>query len=372
MLPKDDIRTIKQKCSQIKYRNQPKCENCLRTSFDDVDPETFRLKPCDECRLAFFCSPECLAEEFEQHKSKQCANLREAGACELIRVRHTKETGETMIQLPTESPRDTYRPLHTAHDWKEYFENFAEHPLGKFINKNFSPADDDAMSLRACRLLKVAVDTSSLILTILAGLESEIPDLASRTEFTIHVVGADDQELRRGRMTEELYHLLPKLQALVIGYVGPDVGPSRGNTTNLLDFQCCPECQKMGRSPRQAFLANDLYHDFVKSELFAKYPPDLIVAFQSGHAQVSSWQPTLNSILDLGVPAVFTTYNKQEALDEEQSLDEMGAHFSRRLAENPWRGVLPMFDMFVEQYDVFYCNYYWYIVKGRISGRVDS
>lgn len=211
------------------------------------------------------------------------------------------------------------------------------------------------------------MDSSSLILTILAGLESEIPGLASRTKLTIHIIGADDQEIRRARMPEDLYHLLPKLQHLVVGYVGPDVGSAHGNTTKLLEFECCPKCQSMGRSPRQAFLADDLYHDFAESDLFAKYPPDLIIAPNSGHAesQVQRWQPTLQCILELGVPAVFTTYNKKEAVDEEQSFDKMGAHFSRRLAENPWRGVLPKFDMFMERYDVFYFNYYWYIVKGR-------
>ena len=283
-----------------------------------------------------------------------------------------KDSGEAMIQLPTESPRATYKPLHTVHGWKDYFEHLSESPLGNFIKSDFSPADDDQMSVRTCRFLKIAVDTSSLILTMLAGLESELPDLASRTKLTIHVLGADHQELQRARMTEELYHLLPNLNSLVIGYVGPDVGQDHGNTRKILEFDCCPTCQSMDRSPRQAFLANDLYHDFVKSKLFAKYPPDLIITYQSGHAQVSSWQPTLHTILDLGVPAVFTTYNEQEALDEERSFDEMGAHFSRRPAENPWRGVLPMFDLFVGRYDVYYCNYYWYIVKGRVSGGISS
>lgn len=278
------------------------------------------------------------------------------------------KTGETTIQLPSESPRQTYKPLYTAQTWKDYFENISESPYAQFITNDFSPANDYEVSLRACRFLKVGVDSSSPILTILAGLEAEIPDLASRAKLTIHVVGADDQEIRRVRMTEELYHLLPKLQALVVGYVGPDVGTTRGDISKLLEFDCCPKCQLMDRSPRQAFLANNLYHDFVKSELFAKYPPDLIVAFHSGHAQVSRWQPTLQSILDVGIPAIFTTYNKQEALDEEQSFDEMGAHFSRRLTENPWRGVFPMFDVFVGQYDVYYLNYYWYIVKGRTQG----
>ncbi len=77
--------------------------------------------------------------------------------------------------------------------------------------------------------------------------------------------------------------------------------------------------------------------------MFAKYPPDLVVALHSGHAEseVQTWLPTLQCLLDLGVSAVFTTYNKQEAMDEEKIFDGMGAQFSKRLAENLWRGVLP-------------------------------
>ena len=126
----------------------------------------------------------------------------------------------------------------------------------------------------------------------------------------------------------------------------------------------------MGGSPRQAFLADDPYHNFAKSELFGKYPPDLIVAFNSDHAEseVQRWQPTLKCILDLGVPAVFTTDNKSEAIGEGKIFDGIGAHFSRRPAENPWRGVLAQLENFMERYDVYYSNYYWYIVKGRTRG----
>lgn len=346
---------------------QPKCENCLRTPFDHVASETFLLTPCDNCKLAFFCSPSCRAESLEQHKRKQCFSLKDAGACELVKMDHLKETGEPVIQLPTQSPHRTYKPLHTAQNWKEYFQDISTSPFAEFITEDFSPAKDDKVFLHACRFLKVAVDSSSFILTILAGLESEIPNLASCTKLTIHIVGAGWEEIRRGTMTEELYHLLPKIERLVIGYVGPDVGSTSGSTTQLLDFECCPECQKMGRSPRQAFLANDLYHDFAKSDLFANYPPDLVVALHSGHAEseVQRWQPTLKRILDLDVPALFTTYNNKEAVEEEHIFESLGAHFSKRLAENPWRGVLPKFDMFMDRHDVYYFNYYWYIVKGR-------
>lgn len=59
-------------------------------------------------------------------------------------------------------------------------------------------------------------------------------------------------------------------------------------------------------------------------------------------------------------------------MDEERVFNDLGAHFSKRPAENPWRGVLPKFDMFMERYDVYYFNYYWYIVKGRTHERGDS
>lgn len=355
-----------EKLKGIELRSQPKCETCLRTPFDNVDPKTFRLMPCDDCKLAFFCSPTCRVEGLEQHQQKQCSSLQDVGACELIKMDHIKETGEAMIQLPTENPRLTYKPLHTAQSWKNYYEDISDSPFARFITEDFSPAKDDKACLQACRFLKVAVDSSSFILTIVAGLESEIPDLTSRTKLTIHIVGADHQEIRRARMTEDLYHLLPKLQSLVVGYVGPDVGSAHGDTTKLLDFECCPQCQKMGRSPRQAFMADDLYHEFSKSDLFTKYPPDLVVAFHSGHAesQVQRWRPTLQCILDLGVPTLFTTYNKTEAVEEEEVFESMGAHFSKRMAENPWRGVFPRFDMFMDRYDVYYFNYYWYIVRG--------
>lgn len=355
--------------SQVGHRHQPKCETCLRTPFDMVDTGTFRLKPCDDCRLAFFCSPGCRAEGLGQHRVKQCSTLEDAGACEILGLEHIKETGEAMIQLPSEIPRHTYKPLHTAQNWKDYFEYISESPFARSITRDFSPANDDKATLQMCRFLKVAVDSSSPVLTILAGLESELSDLVSRTKLTIHVVGADFQDICRARMMEEFYHLLPKLRSLVVGYVGPDVGSILGDTTKLLDFECCSECQRVGRSPRQAFRANARYHDFTKSNLFAKYPPELIVALHSGHAksEIKRWRPTLQCILNLAVPAVFTTYNQKDALDEERVLNTIGARFSRRPAENPWRGVLPKFDSFMDRYDVYYVNYYWYIIKGRIQ-----
>ena len=92
-----------------------------------------------------------------------------------------------------------------------------------------------------------------------------------------------------------------------------------------------------------------------------------MVALHSAHAEseIQKWLPTLQCLLDLGVSTVLTTYNKQEAVDEEQICDDIGAHFSKRLAEYLWREVLPKFETFMYRYDVYYSDYYWYIIKGK-------
>ena len=53
---------------------------------------------------------------------------------------------------------------------------------------------------------------------------------------------------------------------------------------------------------------------------------DLMIAFHSGHLEpeTSTWRSTLERILDLGIPALFTTYNKHEPIEEEKAFDEMG------------------------------------------------
>ncbi|MCJ1456290.1 hypothetical protein MMC28_006650 [Mycoblastus sanguinarius] len=345
---------------------QPYCENCFLTPSDNEDHEYRPFNPCQECRLAFFCSDKCLSSGFHEHRRKQCADFQEQGAFEIMEIGHQKRSGEVRLMLPTMRPRNTYKALSTAHSWRQYFQDISGNSLGQCITDDFGPADNDSECLHLGRVLKVAAQASSFILTVLAGLEAEIPDLATRKHLTIHVVGASNIEIEIQRMNEELLHLLPKLQDLIVGYIGPDF-PSEGEGSNhLMDIECCPECTSSGRT-RRIFVKRRLYHDVVHSQLLAQNPPDLLVAFNSGHAEseTKSWAPMLKFILDSGVPAIFTTYNEYEAIQEEQVLDKMGAHFSKRRSKNPWGGVRPYFDTFMERYEKYYQNNYWYIVKGR-------
>ncbi|KAK3176719.1 hypothetical protein OEA41_008044 [Lepraria neglecta] len=164
-------------------------------------------------------------------------------------------------------------------NWKEYFDDISDSPLAAYITNDFQPVFNDEYSLNKCRFVKVAVKSSTYIL---AGLEHEFPDVPSRKSLTVHIVGADEQETFTAMMAEELLHLLPNLNSLTVGYIGPDAIENPTTQTELLDVERCPTCQQMGRPRRKVFVAGGLYHDFAQSELFRRHPPDLIVAFHSG------------------------------------------------------------------------------------------
>ena len=172
-----------------------------------------------------------------------------------------------MIQLPTQQPRRTYIPLSTAKTWEAYFENISDKSESQCITDEFFLVPGDPHNKKVCRILKLSTNASTNALTLLAGLEATFPDLTTRTCLTIHIVGDNLQELLVQRLNEELLHLLPNLQTLVVGYIEPDM-PSKSNGDELEDFGCCPACTGANRT-RSIFMKHDLYHDFTKTRLFA-------------------------------------------------------------------------------------------------------
>ena len=274
-------------------------------------------------------------------------------------MRYNQVTGEDLIQITSKSPRYPYKPLHSMPTWKEYFEDLSR-SIRSVLTQVYCPAPDEMESVYIRVFKKAFAESSSPLLTILAALESELLDLASRTKLTIHMVSADELDTRRAStMMQESCHFFPKLQWLVVGCVGPNIRRIEWNVGRIRESCDCFSCQRVNRS-QSRFPADEHYHDFAKSDLFVKYPPDLIVAFHTGHGEphaLIDWQPTLHCILDLGVPAVFTTCSEKEAWDEEQSFNNMKAHFSKRPAENPWRGNVPKINLSMVSYDKSHCNY---------------
>ena len=352
--------------SQRAIQFQPFCEQCFRTTFDNQDREYQKLIMCEDCQVTFFCSESCQSASFDKHKQQQCSDLQEFVACEYTKTKLIRETGDLGVTMPTRTPRTSHVPLKTLSSWKDYFV-FSDNPLASAVNDSCQPVEQDMKTVHISRVLKIATDSSSYYLTILAGLESAIPDLASRATLTLHLLGPSMEEVKTLPLSEEMLHLLPNLKTLILGFVGPDFPAIEDESKGLQKIECCPECILAGRT-RQIFYSRSLYHDFhAKNPRAVEHPPDMLVAFNSGHedSDWDSWQPTLRTILDMGKPAVFTTYNRQEALQEASVFETTDADFIVKPEENLWKGLLPHLDSFEARYDRFYLNAWWYVVKGK-------
>ena len=285
--------------------------------------------------------------------------------CEYMLIKNIEVEGHNAVQLPTMKPRRTYKPLSTAQGWYEYFKDFNGTDAINCVKPDFTPSESERNNGFACTMLKLATDSSSTVLTALAALELTIPDLSQRDRLTVHMLGSTARDLMILRLNEEFLHLLPKLQLITVGYIGPDV-PMNKESIQLIPNECCPQCTAACRK-RQCFLRTCLYHECDEASLFPEYSPDLIVACNSGHSdeETESWRPTLERILESNIPAVFTTYNEQEATDEQIVLGRMGARFVQTGNKNRWHGLVPKVENFGARYEVFYHNHFNYIVKGK-------
>lgn len=67
----------------------------------------------------------------------------------------------------------------------------------------------------------------------------------------------------------------------------------------------------------------------------------------------------------MGTPAVFTAYNRQEAVAGAEKLDGLGAAFTLRPEENKWKDLMPYPETFAKRYEIYYKNFWWYLVKGQ-------
>ncbi|KAF7305501.1 MYND-type domain-containing protein [Mycena chlorophos] len=328
----------------------PRCQVCFRTPFHD---KQHTLKSCGDCKLAWWCSPECEKVFPAYHTKAQCETL-----C-LVRATDT-------VMLPTEYTQPAYVPPSSLSGWNDYharnmphFNDFAASVAAEFV-----PVHPDAV--RAVKHL--AIDTASIVLTLLAALEKTLPDLRTRKTLCIHMVGAEALEPLSQRMTEELLHYIPALRAVTIAYVGPNLVmyEDESDTRNL----ACQDCAPRGRR-RFSIRRNTTYHEFAKTPAYrANSPPDLVAGFNTGMGEVDSalWAPSIRFILKTGVPAVFTAYSSPEAMHDTLFLTRLGAKFVLPAETNVWRGVIPSPSVRYEQHGTeHFLNHYWMIVKGSES-----
>jgi hypothetical protein len=187
-------------------------------------------------------------------------------------------------------------------------------------------------------------------------------------ELVVHIVGAGAYELPATCVWEEISHCLPHIQKLTVEFVGPEVClviPSKEYPTRPID-EVCPDCTVKGRQ-RLFGMYGYTYHEYAQ-----KYntTPNLIVAFNTGmhECETESWKTSLKTILDMEVPAFFTSYEESEAIKDFALLESIDANILQESLElNPFQDALvsvePVSDGRVDKF--FSQNMYGVLFCGR-------
>ena len=217
------------------------------------------------------------------------------------------------------------------------------------------------------------------------GISHFLDKAQEKQDLIIQVVGASTYETPATHVWEEIQHCLPEIQSLAVLFVGPEACSSIKQPCcelPLFSTGCCPECEKLGRTRYYGNYAYT-YHEYANKYLekekkkhskHAHATPDLIVAFNSGIHEVDteSWKTTLRYILDMNAPSYFTSYSKEEAIQDWEiisSLDANILHEDECPKLNPFADMQPVIESPPSKaagIDEFYsCNMYGVLFQGR-------
>lgn len=272
--------------------------------------------------------------------------------------------------MPTGEPRTTYLPLSAAKSWLDYFTIISDKPMliGR-LSSNLEAIDEASpRDAETAAAMRAATDKSTMILTILAALEVVFTDLGTKESLNLHLIGAMAKEMDALPLFEELLHLLPNLRNIHCSFIGPEMpslisdGEDPGKRITL---DCCPPCANINRT-RSMSMHKSSYHEFTASSGYT--PPDLAVAFHTGHSQeaLESWYPTIRLLSQVPFPTVFTTFNKKEMEEETEILSRLNVNFLVKGAANQWKGMRPLLEVAEEEENGrYFNNEYWYVIGGK-------
>ncbi|KAL7531533.1 hypothetical protein ACHAWF_003808 [Thalassiosira exigua] len=327
----------------------PCCSICEKSDYDfNADPSDW--KSCPKCNYGWCCSADHYGEYQPEHTTELYDKYIRTTKFDRFWYNHTDNRGDR-FQFAPEDARTSPMNSFPA-NWDEYFKMRCpmEYSMRKQLPYEFFPT--------ATFLLSQPV-------TCLYGMYQHDQDFfKSAKELTIHVVGAASGfECEGGGPTcvwEEILHCLPSLKLLNVLLIGPEVGITR----SLDKMESCPDCIAKGSARKHGFHAL-IYHDYHASEKFTK--PDFVVAFNTGmfEEETESWKKSLEVLLTLDVPCVFTSYNKEEGDADFEVLSELNAHkLTDASILNPFRVKIPMVDD-TSIGKLFQNNMYYICFQGR-------
>lgn len=332
----------------------PCCAICKQSDYDFNRVE-MQWKCCPRCNYGW-----CCADHFEEyqprHTTELCIKYVEASKIDRFRYNHTVNHGERFMLVPEHplpAPMGTFPT-----SWEEYFQ--LRTPMEYQMRNQILPLE----------FFPTATFLLSQPVACLYGMYQHDRDFfTTAEELTIHVVGANAAfECEGGAPTcvwEEIMHCLPSVKTMNVIFVGPEVNIR--NYSRLFAVQGCPDCCSKDRVRKQAF--HELtYHDYYASDEFVK--PDLVVAFNTGMYEeyTDSWKQSLEVMLTLDVPCMFTSYNKHEGDADFDVLVEVNARtLTDSTVLNPFRVDFPKLDDgCIDKF--FQDNMYYICFRGRNLG----
>ncbi|XP_076760327.1 uncharacterized protein LOC143428933 [Xylocopa sonorina] len=215
---------------------------------------------------------------------------------------------------------------------------------------------------------------STIPLTALYSMQISCPEWESKTEWIVHVVGAEFQfEGVNLRVWEKLFlHFVPNLRRLRLVLIGPEFRLPSGVPRELLSaVQVCNACQAAGKAVYVSFKPETLYHEFVRdaSESFGE--PDLICTFNpglyrmTGFAGKDTWLETISEFCRKSVPVAVTSYTADEMLWEIERINSIGnIEVLLEPRQNPFASIKPDRNFVTDQSNpLIYKNYYIAVIK---------
>ncbi|KDQ11974.1 hypothetical protein BOTBODRAFT_135118 [Botryobasidium botryosum FD-172 SS1] len=307
---------------------EPRCLGCTRTDqLLRMEKKTAQLQLCPECKLSFFCSGSHRDFAMPNHKKVGPEGVSQCGANQMIR-----EDDHFKRSAGPDAPDFAWAPSRVVSEWTS---------LGDSSwTTEYTPILAEEAGLPESALpgiLRVATEGLTMPLTILLALEklARTPEWFKQETLVIHVIGASQHEMMRGMMFEEILHRVPEVKVLKIYFVGPQLSQFGGS--GEIDMDCCPKCTAQGRKRTHVIQAMS-YHEFASKPSYTK--PDVAVAQNSGcgSEETASWKPTIKLLVDEKIPALFTSYQQEEAEQDHDLIKSLGATIDPSLAKvyNKW------------------------------------
>jgi hypothetical protein len=278
------------------------------------------------------------------HTAEICSNYVEHSKIELFRYNHTINHGDRFMFMPEQALSMPMRSF--PNNWDQYFQIRCtnEYRMRGHLPEEFFTASTFLLSQ---------------VNTVMYGIYRHGKEqFTSLNELTVHVIGAAMSfEYEGGSPTciwEEIMHCLPSVKTLKIIFVGLEGKLNR----ELFPIEACPDCISKGRVRMQAF--HDMtYHDYRASDDFIT--PDFAAAFNSGmyDEYTASWKESLAVLMDLEVPCIFTSFNKEEGEEDLKVLQDVGANtLTNKTNLNLFHVKIPFIDdNYIDKF--FYHNMYY-------------